>query len=64
MFRPYHFLGDNCKDFHSLVLEDLQLYILTVFNESTLIGRVNVHLSLICSMEEKMNIFGENVFFF
>ena len=22
----YHFLGDNCKDFYSLVLDDLQLY--------------------------------------
>ena len=35
MFRPYHFLGDNCKDFYSSVLDDLQL---VVFNESTLIA--------------------------
>ena len=47
MFRRYRFLRDNCKDFYSLVLDDLQLYYIVVFNESTLIGRVNVQSSLL-----------------
>ena len=47
MFRPHHFLRDNCKDFSSLVLDDLQLYYIVVFNGSTLIGRVNVQSSLL-----------------
>ena len=47
MFRLYRFLRDNCKDFYSLVLDDLQLYYIVVFNEKTLIGRVDIQSSLL-----------------
>ena len=47
MFMPYRFLRDNCKDFYSLVLDDLQLYYIVVFNEKTLIGRVDIQSSLL-----------------